>query len=201
MGGSFSHANVAMRPEWYGDDYAWLEQSRPALRQAMRTLTHMNCWHLAEYESAAMWDIYQREGRGVAVRSTWGALTESIVSDRTIYGGSVRYVDYTREPIPEGNFFDAFMCKRESFSHEKEARLITSSGRLIPDPTRSDGATAKVPESPVILVSVKLEALVEEVFVAPDSPGWIADVVSEVTSRYGFRFPVHQSSLAEDPIA
>jgi hypothetical protein len=49
-------------------------------------------------------------------------------------------------------------------------------------------------------VAVNLPQLVEEVFVAPDAPAWIADVVRSVTGRYGFIFNVRQSDLARDPV-
>jgi hypothetical protein len=51
-------------------------------------MVRLNCWHLSEYESAAMWTLYEREGRGIAVRSTWSRLTESITDRRTILGGA-----------------------------------------------------------------------------------------------------------------
>lgn len=52
----------------------------------------------------------------------------------------------------------------------------------------------------MIPVSVDLSTLVREIYVAPDSPRWIAQVIGDVTSRYGYDFAVRQSDLATDPI-
>lgn len=198
--GSYSQVNIALRPELYGEHYEQIAASRIGARAGMLQRTHMNCWHLAAVESAAMWDIYQREGRGVAVRSTWGDLTGSITRERAVYGARVRYVDYSSTFIPEGNVFDAFMHKRESFSHEKEVRFIMLTGHSAPHPTGSETAIDLGPEPEVIPVSVDLARLVHDAYVAPDAPVWITEVIANVTSAYGYQFPVRQSDLGTDPI-
>lgn len=193
--GSYGPRNHELRPVLYGEHYEMVKASAPSRRQFMRQRFHMNCWHLAEFESAAMWDIYQREGRGVAIRSTWGALTSSISAERDVFGARVKYVDYQKTFIPERNAFDAFLYKRESFSHEREVRLLMMTGLDGPQ-----SSNPPEPEVPVLPVAVDLERLVQGVFVAPDSPQWIGDVVEKVTARYGYGFDVRQSDLAKDPI-
>ena len=42
-----------------------------------RKFTVVNCWHLNEHESAAMWKLYQPSGDGIAIRSTCGHLRKS----------------------------------------------------------------------------------------------------------------------------
>lgn len=199
--GSFGEKNLQLRPQLYGEHYEQMFANRASERRSIIEGVHMNCWHLSEVESAAMWDIYQREGRGVAVRSTWGNLKESIRSEREVYGARVKYVDYRNSFIPEGIIFDAFMHKRESFSHEREVRLIMLTGRTIPHPTEPGARMSIGPEDPVLRVEVDLSELISAVYVAPDAPDWILDVVQAVTTQYGFTHPVHQSDLATDPIA
>lgn len=193
--GSYGPRNHELRPVLYGEHYEMMQASAPSRRQFMRQRFHMNCWHLAEFESAAMWDIYQREGRGVAIRSTWGALTSSIIAERDVFGARVKYVDYHKTFIPERNAFDAFLYKRESFSHEREVRLLMMTGLGGPQ-----SSNPPEPEVPVLPVVVDLQKLVHDVFVAPNSPQWIGDVVEKVTARYGYGFTVRQSDLAKDPI-
>jgi hypothetical protein len=112
----------------------------------------------------------------------------------------IRYVDYSKTFIPEGNLFDAFMHKRESFAHEREVRLIAMTGRSGPHPTEENTVIDLEPEPPVIPISVDLESLVQMVYVAPNAPKWIGDIVQKVTARYSFDFTVRQSDLAIDPI-
>lgn len=199
--GSYSGVNVFLRPYLYGEHHAQMEASRSQTRAYLLQQTHMSCWHLSEVESAAMWEIYQREGRGVAVQSTWGRLTSSITSKRVVHGGRVKYVNYSKEFIPEANGFDPFMHKRESFSYEKEARLLMMTGLTAPDPARADSAISLGPEPPVIAVTVDLRRLVETVFVAPGAPEWVAKMVLNVTGQYNFEFEIRHSDLAKDPIA
>jgi len=197
--GAYGAANVLARPVMYGEHYEMMERSRAQTGAFMRSVVHMSCWHLSEVESAAMWDLYQREGRGVAVVTDWASLTQSITSERTVFGARVRYIDYDTTLISEGNMFDAFLCKRESYAHEKEVRLIAMTG--LQGPVDADGNGSLVPEGPVVPVEVDLEAMIKEVRVAPDAPNWIHAAVEDVTRRYGFGFPVGQSDLARDPVA
>lgn len=201
--GSYSPVNLQLRPQMYGEHYEMMFRGAEERRQALLRGMHVSCWHVSETESAAMWEIYQREGRGVAVRSTWGDLTASLSSDEPhlIFGGSVRYVDYSSTFIPEGIVFDAFMHKRASFAHEREARLIFMSGYSMPHPTEPNTSINLGPEPPAIHVKVDLRRLIQSVYIAPDSPPWIAELVQKIVVSYGQTFPVQQSDLAKDPIA
>jgi hypothetical protein len=188
--GSFGPLNHAVRMERYGDEYERFFAEAKELRRARLMHIHLSSWHLSEFESAAMWEIYQREGRGVAIQSTWGALTGSLMSERLIYGGKVIYADYGRTLIPEGNTFDAFMHKRKSYAHEQEVRLLTLTGGGAPRP-----------EPRVVPIPVDLGHLVSAVYVAPDAAQWLVSVVQHVTRQYGRDFPVMQSDLAQEPVA
>ncbi|MEW1952050.1 DUF2971 domain-containing protein [Terrabacter sp. NPDC080008] len=197
--GAYGSANVLARPAMYGEHYAMMEANRPHRREFARSVVHMNCWHLSDVESAAMWHLYQREGRGVAVVTDWASLTKSITSDRTIFGGRIKYIDYDTTLISEGNVLNAFMFKRESYAHEREVRLIAMTG--IHGQVSHEGVAGVIPEGPVVPVDVNLSVMIKEVRVAPDAPDWIHGVVQDVTRRYGFDFRVSQSDLARDPIA
>ncbi len=199
--GSYTYQNIKARPAMYGENYELMEANRLTARTQLLQMIHMHCWHLAEAESAAMWEIYQREGRGVAVRSTWGRLTGSLATDRLVFGGKVRYIDYTKELIPEGNVFDAFMHKRDSYAHEREARLVMLTGQPVGEGNDEADSRRMEPEPSVVPVPVDLSMLVERVYVAPDAPAWIRESVEDLTRTYGFDFEVRQSDLDSDPIA
>lgn len=163
----------------------------------------LDCWHLSEHESTAMWQVYAR--RGIAIRSTFGRLIDAIPKgvpgDGTnpVYVGSVQYMDYEKATMPEGNSFWPFVHKRLSFSHESEVRgviyavgskMITYEGFGIREPG--------VPEAG-FLVPVKLVTLIEAVHVAPGSPAWEAKAIEAVVRRFGLAVPVTQSSLDANP--
>lgn len=85
--------------------------------------TYINSWHLNEYESAAMWQLYRRD-YGIAVIATMKRMDENLHWQKEIFIGKVRYIDYQKETIPGNNFLWPFMHKRKSFEHEKEVRLL-----------------------------------------------------------------------------
>lgn len=187
--GSVGGLNDAVRRLRYGEYFDMWMANRSQANETWRRMAFMSCWHVGEFESAAMWEIYQREGRGVAVQSTWGALTSNLQGEREIFGGRVKYVDYATSYLGDGNGFDAFMHKRLSFAHEREARLIA----LVPDIV-----TVGVAPS-VVAVPVDISAMIENVYVAPGAPGWVFEVIAEATRRHGLDLPVVQSSLDQDP--
>src|SRR5687767_12683809 len=62
----------------------------------------VNCWHLAEYESAAMWKLYSHGTNGVAIQTTFDRLVDSLrETDRDVYVGQVRYIDYECDSFPD----------------------------------------------------------------------------------------------------
>jgi hypothetical protein len=101
----------------------------------LREFTKINCWHLNEHESFAMWNIYADKSKGIAIQSTLDDLCGTIhgykikpePTDETIWIGRIKYIDYTkdaRERISNGA--DRFLYTRASFSNGQEIRLIIS---------------------------------------------------------------------------
>jgi hypothetical protein len=84
----------------------------------------ITCWHVNEYESAAMWDLYLKTGEGIAIQSTYQRLYNCLHnSAEAIRLGLVRYIDYDKDGfLNAGNMVEAFIHKRKSYSHENELR-------------------------------------------------------------------------------
>src|ERR1700683_846222 len=110
--GAMGPVNAALRPQLYGEHYTTINPQIGRLAKSMRRFTYLNCWHISQHESAAMWGLYQRDGRGIAVRSTFERLTKSIQGDQSVYVGMVHYVDYGHQFIPEGNSLAPYVYKR-----------------------------------------------------------------------------------------
>lgn len=156
-------------------------------RNALRNITLVNCWHENEEESAAMWKVYADEG--VAIKTTTGAMIEGFrCSEDEIAIGRVRYIDYVQDRMPDRFIYQPFLHKRRSFEHEREVRaMIVTRSR---DEARN--ATGKYQ-------SVDLNALVQEVVVAPFQPDWFTELVASVSSKYGVGDRVRRSGLDADP--
>jgi hypothetical protein len=204
--GSWPTRNVRARPDWWPKDLKISSEQFGEVTRRQRLRTYINCWNRSDGESAALWGIYVPPNGGVAIRSTFARLTSSFEPDLPepaahgyetgVFVGTVNYVDYSRETIPEGNALSPFVHKRRSFDFERELRAVLT---LRPSEARSlDEDPAPTP--PGVELSVNLETLVDEIRVSPLAPTWLATLVRQVCKRYGLDAPVVQSELSVDPV-
>lgn len=148
------------------------------------------CWNLSEYENAALWDVY---GKGVAIRSSFTALRESLLCDDDVYIGRVHYIDYRRDAIPLDNALYPLVYKRRYFEHERELRAIITGQTITDEPEFKWTGDPRLG----IDAAVDLNTLVQKVYVAPGEP-LLHEAVTALCARYGLD-PPEQSSLDEPP--
>jgi hypothetical protein len=196
--GSMTTANVTRRPSQLGENMV-TQMANPF--RLVRKVTYLSCWHVSNVESAAMWGLYQADGRGVAVRTTWRRLTKSLEeASQVIFGGIVKYVDYDTAIIPEESALVPYCFKRQSFEHEHEARLLLW---MLEDRNReSDNEDVELfsEKPPGFYIPVNLTELVTNVYVAPEAQDWFAELVGQIARRYGHGWPVQHSDLLRDPL-
>ena len=196
--GSYSKANVRLRPEVYKDIPQDMLKKISSYFEVIRRFTLINCWHLGEYESAAMWRLYLKSNEGIAVRSTFNLLKDCFQSEeQDVYIGKVKYIDYETEWMPEGNTFYPFVHKRKSFEHERELRAIIQKIGIKEDKTL-DTSTPLFRQGAYI--PVNLSRLIDKIYIAPTSPEWLGDLIRSVIEKYGLDKQVVQSSLDEAPV-
>lgn len=152
-----------------------------------RRFVAVNCWHMNEFESAALWSLYGPRGEAVAVRSSVERLIASLTDyPEPVYIGTVGYLDYDRETVPEGNAFNPFLFKRRSYEHDRELRAIVC---RFPNarPDEPYDATAFWGQETIsdgVLVPVKLATLIERIYVAPTAPAWVAAALAAAVGRF-----------------
>ncbi len=201
--GSYPKINVAARevapddiPREAQEVYLELMRSKAEINKHWPRYHAINCWHMNEHESAAMWNLNLKSDEGISIQSTYVKLKRSLTDDEEIYLGKVRYIDYDTEFIDPGNVFSPFVHKRKSFEHEQEVRALvskwpTGKGRLdFNQETIEHG----------LKIKVDIETLIERIYVAPSAPAWFADLVKSVVIRYGYSFEVVHSKLNENPV-
>jgi hypothetical protein len=154
----------------------------------------VNCWHMNEQESAAMWKLYSSSNEAVCIRSTYRRLRARLPQDVMI--GEVKYINYETQWFNASQAFDYIMHKRLSFAHERELRAIIWDLNWVKDSERHNPGI----EPSGLAFGVDLPALVERVYVSPTATSWFADLIRAITVKYGFAFHVSQSSLAETPL-
>lgn len=201
--GSYSKANLALRPTVYKDKIPeTILANLSIVSREIRKFTIINSWNMSEFESAAMWKLYVASNEGVAIQSTFKRLAKCFDSytENPVFIGMVKYIDYEREWLPEGNSFYPFMHKRKSFEHEHELRAIIQ--RI---PTKKNGESLMMDLAQEIFktgayVAVNLDALVERIFVSPASPTWFSDLVKSIVTKYNLSKEVVHSSLDSSPV-
>lgn len=84
--GSLPKVNVAARaiappdlPERVRDSFIEMMNKRGEINRHWPRYTAMNCWHMNDYESAAMWKLYLKSDEGIAIQSTYARLKKSII--------------------------------------------------------------------------------------------------------------------------
>ncbi len=148
----------------------------------------VSSWHINEYESYAMWQIFTKNNEGLAIQSTVKRLQEALVPETKYeqHIGEVQYIDYKKEYIPFDNDFFPFLFKRKSFQYEREVRIISDlskSGRTI-----NEG----------IKIDVDINSLIERIYIHPKSENWYKNLVIQLMEQLGFNFTIEKSDLESE---
>lgn len=199
--GSWSKANLSWLPKRLVPDLCTLDSdsdlvlSARKVAEKMRAWTYVNCWHINQRESAAMWKLYSRTDEAVAIQSTYLKLHQAL--PESTYLGKVKYIDYDTQEMPEGNLFWPYVHKRLSFEHERELRIVSAD---LPLTEKGEFDLDRINESAGKFIGVSLENLIENIYISPTAPLWFSDLVKSITSRYGYSFNVHQSDINRAPV-
>ena len=148
----------------------------------------ISSWHINEYESFAMWQIFTQNSEGLAIQSTIGRLQRSLLpeTDFEQYIGEVNYIDYKKELIPFDDSFFPFLFKRKSFQYEGEVRVITDIG------------TSDIQINEGLKISVDINELIEKIYIHPKSENWYKNLVIQLVKQLGFKFTIEKSDLESD---
>jgi hypothetical protein len=150
----------------------------------------ISSWHINEYESFAMWQIFTQNSEGLAIQSTIGRLQESLVPETNLkqYIGEVNYIDYKKEHIPFDDMFFPFLFKRKSFQYEGEVRIITDIGDSDSDIKINEG----------LKINIDINQLIEKIYIHPKSENWYKNLVIQLVKQLGFNFTIEKSDLESD---
>ena len=160
----------------------------------MKNIHVVNCWHENEHESEAMWSLYSNIDDGIAVRTNFRSLADSLVCESPVEISRVFYLDYEQDRIPDGFMFAPLLCKRKSFEHEREVRAF-----IMEIPESGPENQALPIQTPGNYYDVDVSTLVKEVVLPPFSEPWLEEVVQVTLRKFGFDFPVRKSSIGVKP--
>ncbi|MEB9411393.1 hypothetical protein P4J00_28325 [Bacillus cereus] len=202
--GTFPKANREMRDLTFEKDFGLLRgtsltQSLNAMYKKYREYVFINCWHMNEYESAAMWDLYVGGSEGIAIQSSFDRLEKAIEDcPQKIRFGKVEYRDFNKAPVSIDNAIDMFIYKRKSFEHECELRAM----HILPFVKNVAGWADLEAESPVehgLGISCNIEILIEKIYISPTAPPWFEELVRSMCGKFNLVDCVFKSELSELP--
>jgi hypothetical protein len=148
----------------------------------------ISSWHINEYESFAMWQIFTQNSEGLALQSTIGKLQKALRSENHFqqYIGEVNYIDYKKEYIPFDDLFFPFLYKRKSFQYEREVRIL------------SDVTQNNLKLNDGLKINVDVNLLIEKIYIHPKSENWYKNLVIELVAKLGFDIAIEKSDLESD---
>ncbi len=171
-----------------GDTYTRLEWH--VQKEARSHL--INCWHVDDAESFAMWKIYGGDKPcSVAIQSTIGRLKKSFnVNNERIWIGEVEYMDF-REWEPDNRFFNVntpntlktFFLKWHYFKYENEIRALINK------------AYNKHEAEKGILVNIDIVELIDSVYVSPNGSYEDEQAIQNMLIKYDCPIVPRRSDL------
>lgn len=169
---------------------------RELFKQIVKRIV-VNCWHINETESAAMWKIYSDVGKGIAIQTTIQSLRKALIEANDNFKikiGVIKYLDFYDtelkpfECIVDGSF--APLLKRDSYSHERELRAC-----IVPPLDYKNPASLK-PKP--ITVKVAYRTLIERVYISPFANEPFASSVCAISSKFGLDIQIIKRSQLLD---
>ena len=146
-----------------------------------RERMYLNCWHMNDTESVAMWHVYGVKKQGVAIRSSYSALRKGLPNDVEI--ACVEYIDFEKDQFTPHTIFSTFTHKRKPYAFERELRCMY----------------VRATRCPGIAFPVCLQDLIHEVVVSPDAQEWFIDMVDRLLNGHKLNLKTTRSVLDGEP--
>jgi hypothetical protein len=160
--------------------------------------TCINCWHQNKSESDAMWNLYSRDGKGIAIKSSAKRLRASFLNEdqHKVSLGKVHYTDYKNPHT--GHFIPmAGLQKDSSYQHENEVRAIIWS-KDVDGRTLEEMKTMKISKGHHI--EVKLESLIEELYLSPHADEFHKEIIKKLLQKYDLKVSLKASDYRTVPM-
>lgn len=194
----FEGAVAVLSPDFPVDSrYVEHERHEQAFEE-LRRLTKVSCWHRANYESDAMWQLYAGDRKGVAILTNAERIRAAAKPFRlkpeygheTLWVGNVNYVDLLKERLRVGTM-ERFWYKHMAFSWEQEFRMAVSVAS-------AEEFGVNVPEHG-IKVEFDLPQFVDRIYLGPSLSSNDIDAIRGVAKEHGLEDRITVTSMLGTP--
>lgn len=171
-----------------------MEAQMMGFLERIRRQTFISCWHMNSGESAAMWDLYGRDGSAIAFKTSYTKLCEALPSD--IYLGMVKYIDFEKDYFALDNIMNPTMHKRRSFEHEKEVRAMIQHFNEASEDYKLDHEVTQFG----LTIPFDINIAIDEIHLSPEAKPWFVKMIQETNTKLGITTPLKKSSLYDAAI-
>jgi len=193
--------------QFFGEPQKQLSLKYPQIKEGThqhntfnRLFVYLNCWHMSDVESAALWRLYsENKYETIAIQTTFEKFESGIKNKWPRDGIFITKVKYDTEnagkpidEIPGGKLFTALgweniIYKRPSFAHEKELRafIYQRVDKLKEGPLRNEAHLEKLMKerAPYIRIKITPSDLIEKVYVSPLATDLFVELVKRVSGE------------------
>lgn len=166
--------------------------------EKLRYLTKISCWHRADYESDAMWQLYAGARKGVAICTNLERIYDAIMpfklkpefGHEELWAGNVNYVNLLEERL-NVSMMDRFWYKHMAFSWEREFRLAISI-------RMAEEFGIQVPEDG-IKVEFDVAKLIDCIYLGPSLSAPDIEAIQSAARVHGLEDRIKVSSMLGTP--
>lgn len=194
--GSTTKPTIEYRKTFYeGASEDVISKGMPQLARDWGRCTFVSCWHNANNESIAMWELYLPKGDGVAIKTSLSRLKQYILdTEREFYLNPVHYLDFDNDSASEANAFIPFFLKRDIYQHEREVRILTATLDDLP----AVAAGGMEPQNG-LLIPIDIKMFIEKIVISPKANLKDQDKVNHLIDEYDLSDKVAPSILVRSP--
>lgn len=146
----------------------------------------VNCWHISEHESDAMWRLYAIAPRGIAIQSTVGDVKECL---RPHNSGQVIYYDPSHDVYSASLFGPHdILFKRNAFAWEQEYRFWFDDADLLEKIETGKGLPEEGLSKGLPVGSADMKCLIKKFVVAPSASDEFIDEVRTACAEQSKRW-------------
>ena len=176
----------------------------PKIHRELKKFTLINCWHINDNESDAMWRLYLKTNEGVAVQTTVGKLCNALDKSTFIFRTSkVRYINYDSQiwyhgidyPEPGYNLYVPFVHKRIEFRHENEFRILYD----VENEGHNEDYWDNQPDSMGKRFEIDIDKIIDKVILPPTADEKIEEKVKRIMIKNNINGELSYSKLKDEP--
>lgn len=175
------------------------------------SIYYIDCWHINENESLAMWKVFSNNKNSIAINTTKEKLINSIINDnKDIYLKEVEYdnlfsdeaefsnpiktiqlVNNETLHIESGDQFSwsvetGLLRKAKYYEYEKELRLYFK-----------DKDNAELTK----FIKMDLSNMIDEIIISPNCDEWFLTILNDILKKYDLNIKVKFSDIRQSNVA